>query len=684
MTFLESSTSSGRASDQRSRDTLDRLQRTLPASPEWDAWLQQSGELPPDFATMPEIRDLPEVLPASISDVAAWEAHREELKAQFTHWIVGQCPPPPDNMTVEMLAEEQTATGTSRSLLLRFGPDLKASLRVELLIPPGTGPFPVLLTQQNHRDWALIALRRGYIGCVYAGADLLDDTETFRTAWPEYDWSRLMRRAWAGSRCVDYLLTLPEVNADQIAMTGHSRNGKTSLMATAFDERIALVIGSSPGAGGSLPARLCSELEFGEGIEMITRQFPEWFNPRWRFFSGNEQYLPVDMHQLLALCAPRPCLLGTALQDSCENAWVAEQSYLEAHKVYEFLGAPDALRIQWRTGGHETTPTTIERYIDWCDNHFGRGVYAFPERLLFPHPEPASTAPVSAEDAGDIAAKIRQSLGTEPPGVRNQPGIYGIEAASMATALGRADAGDGLEKRQVVFGEYINADLYLPAGHDTPAPVVLWLPPWPSALGYRAAYRRGEQFYQTLARAGFAVCCFDPVGMGSRAEEAEHFAQRFPGWTLNGKLLRDAAAALDLLETLPYVDTGSVQVVGYATGSLLALQLAALDDRVGGVTAVAPPLDPDRLLHRFGLVAAPTTTGYDLAGLLASRAPKQVISPQFDRESSLPDVIAAVESARAQGVQIDHLTPETYNHFGPEMHDLVIAGLRTRLGVSSS
>ena len=76
---------------------------------------------------------------------------------------------------------------------LAFGPGRQATLRLELLIPEGKGPFPVFMTQHNHRPWALIALRRGYLGCVYAGADSQDDTDTFVEPYAEFDWSRLTR-----------------------------------------------------------------------------------------------------------------------------------------------------------------------------------------------------------------------------------------------------------------------------------------------------------------------------------------------------------------------------------------------------------------------------------------------------------------------------------------------------------
>ena len=298
---------------------LEQLKRILPASPAWEAWLSQTGELPPDFDQLPSRALLPDLLAddkgAPISTPEAWEVRRATLKQQLQHWIVGSCPPAPAEIEAEVTAEKQEPGGLRRDVVLHFGPGKRASLRLTLFIPSGMGPFPVFLTQGSHYAWALIALRRGYLSCVYAGADNFDDTDSFVEAYPGYDWSRLMRRAWAGSRCIDYLTTLPQANIEQIAITGHSRNGKQSLMAAAFDERISLVISSSSGAGGVLSARYFSEQNFGEGIELITRVFPEWFHPRMRFFCGREDKLPVDFPDLVALSAPRPCLLSSALND---------------------------------------------------------------------------------------------------------------------------------------------------------------------------------------------------------------------------------------------------------------------------------------------------------------------------------------------------------------------------------
>lgn len=153
------------------------------------------------------------------------------------------------------------------------------------MIPQAEGPFPVFLTNWNHRQWAQIAVRRGYIGCLYAGADAKDDTEYYSEIWAgQYDFTRLMRRAYGASRAVDYLYTLPYVDKHKIGITGHSRNEKTSLMAAAFDERIGACIPSSGGTGAEVPWRYNSHKYDVEDIALLSCAQPAWLHPRLRFF----------------------------------------------------------------------------------------------------------------------------------------------------------------------------------------------------------------------------------------------------------------------------------------------------------------------------------------------------------------------------------------------------------------
>src|SRR5262245_8715125 len=276
-------------------------------------WLSRTGELPPDFDQMPSIPLLPDplVLDEGAKNVPVttpeqWKEKREWMKRQLEYYITGTRPPEPDNVKATVLGEKNDGETTLRTIELTFGPENRATLTVELMVPPGKGPFPVFLTQWNHREWAQVAVRRGYLGCVYAGADSKDDTEKYSEIWAgKYDFTRLMRRAYGASRAVDYLYTLPFVDKNKIGITGHSRNGKQSLIAAAFDERITACIPSSGGTGAELPWRYCSINYDIEDIALLACAQPSWLHPRLRFFIGRENQPPVDQHRFMTLIAPR-------------------------------------------------------------------------------------------------------------------------------------------------------------------------------------------------------------------------------------------------------------------------------------------------------------------------------------------------------------------------------------------
>ena len=702
---------------------LAEMHRVLPRSEAWDAWLESSDELPPDFSAMPSIHGLPDPLkdgPAGeIKSAAAWAHQRAALLDIFHQWFIGSVPPAPDNLIATVLSERREHGAAVREVELRFGPELKAKLWLELMIPDGHGPFPVFLTQDNHRGWGLIALRRGYAVCVYAGADSRDDTATFIDAYPDYDWSKLTRRAWAASRCIDYLETVDAIDAEKIALTGHSRNGKLSVIASALDERIACVIASSSGAGGVLATRDFGEHHFGEGIENITRQFPDWFHPRLRFFAGREDKLPADFHQLVALSAPRPCLLSIALNDNVESTWAMERTYRAVKSVYALFGAEDNLAILYRPGGHETTPTTIERYLDWCDTHFGRGEYDFPEQTIHPHDldpwtnwrvrqkfffEPIDLATITAEAWHNHRPKLAEAvsaiLGVAPPAADGGEQSYGVDPEHAKVLLRRGEPAGGLERESVVFGDYINADVYMPEGYKTDGkrhPAVLWLPAACPSTGYVPAYRRGEYPHVTFARAGYVTFAYDPIGYGGRIEEVRGFYDRYPRWTLLGAMVRDAQAALTRLEALPYVDAEKIYVVGYHLGALVALHLAAFDDRPAGYALAAPPASfasaesGVQFADAFDPMLLPVLQNrswrrqYDVADLIAMIAPKPalIVTPELDRLNPIAQATAQVDAARhifelyGRG-DLTQSDPHTYNHFDNSMQREVTRWLATQ------
>ena len=274
----------------------------------------------------------------------------------------------------------------------------RRSFEIEVWIPKGSGPFPVLLTQPRYYQipWAQMALRRGYVVGLYPGVDSHHrETDypgyesvwkSFRSEYPEATWTEISTKAWLASRTLDYLLA-PEsgypISPAHVGIIGFSRYGKQSLIAAAFDRRITSVVARSPGSPGSCPYRFTSRDTFAEA----PADFPsEWFLPQLRKYTGREHELPMDAHGWYALIAPRRCLVHTAHNDGSEPTFAVERAYLEGKKVYRLLGHPENLRVLYRRGQHGPI-TDAQRSInlDWFDLSFGRGhvrAESFPEELL--------------------------------------------------------------------------------------------------------------------------------------------------------------------------------------------------------------------------------------------------------------------------------------------------------------
>lgn len=714
----------------------------LPGCEDWNQKLR-TGALPLlDPETLPGSAWLPDPLHTAdgwpVADAAAWPARRRELLELFQRYTTGTMPPAAEGRVIEA-REAVSGDILHRRVTLAFGADARARLRLELFVPVGRGPFPVFLTQANHRAWALVAARRGYIGCVYAGADVRDDTPGLSVLWPDSDASLLTRRAWAGSRCVDYLLTLPEVRGGQIAIAGHSRNGKQSLIAGAFDERIAAVISSSSGAGGSIPARLGVERNFAEDIESDTRRYPQWFHPRLRFFAGRENRLPVDQHELIACLAPRPCLLSTGLNDGVESVWAIEHTWREVRRVYALFGRADAVQLGYRAGGHETNAEDIETYVDWLDGIFGRGPALASSRPIYPTYDdwqrvsgegvdisrfPARPpgellkladgrdAQSAAEWSGkkpSIRERMATLLGEAIGPVPGQVGDYGAEKDYWLAMLNRDYTPPDVERRSINFGSYLPGELFRPKSASNAAatrklPAIVWLQAHSVPFGYVPAQGSlGRRFHFEWVQAGFAVLAFDQIGQGRRLTEVQRFYDRHPHASLLGRTVQDVRAAVDALRQQDFIDPDRIYVLGYANGGMAALHAAALDERIAGVIAVAgfTPMRTDTadkgtggiarwshwlpLLPRLGaFIGHEDRIPYDYDEVLALVAPRPVvlIQPTVDYHSTAADIRACVAEARkvfalhGRTDALRYAEVEDYNRYGRKAADEVLRQLR--------
>ena len=188
----------------------------------WEEWARRTGELPPDFDRMPSVPGLPE---ARFTTREAWPGERQRIRALFEQWFYGKMPPAPDNLRAVVTATRDENGVTVRDVRLEFGPDHRATLRVQLMIPPGQRAVPRLSDESPaHAAVGLHRrpprLYRGHLLTlpirIYGYAD---DSDPYIEIYPDYDFSCLARWAWAGMRAVDYLYTLPEVDKGKIGIS---------------------------------------------------------------------------------------------------------------------------------------------------------------------------------------------------------------------------------------------------------------------------------------------------------------------------------------------------------------------------------------------------------------------------------------------------------------------------------
>jgi hypothetical protein len=157
-----------------------------------------------------------------------------------------------------------------------------------------------------------------------------------QTAPAPDEWGSIAAWAWGISRLVDYLETEKSVDAKRIAITGCSRLGKTVMWAGARDTRIAMVIDSCSGEGGSAISRR----NYGETIGHLVApgRYPYQFCANYAKWADKVNEMPIDAHELVALIAPRPVLIQTGTTDKWSDPYGMFLAGVAAEPVYKLLG----------------------------------------------------------------------------------------------------------------------------------------------------------------------------------------------------------------------------------------------------------------------------------------------------------------------------------------------------------
>jgi hypothetical protein len=398
----------------------------------------------PEVSQLPSHPELPEPLVmfdgTRVTTKDQWlTKRRPELKALFQHYMYGYLPADPQKITSHEEHKDGQCFGgkaTLKEVTIAFGPPEMPQIHLLLVIPNHRAePAPVFLgmnfcgnhavvsdshvripaawiyahypgVKDNHATeagrgtqidvWAIEqSIDRGYAVATFYSGDIDPDRPDVRegiqphfmkkgqTKPGPHDWGTIAAWVWGLHRAVDYLITDKDINKDRISVVGHSRLGKTALLAAAFDSRIALAIPLQAGCGGTAPSRG----KIGESVKQINKGFPHWFNATFKEFNDQPDRLPFDQHCLVALVAPRPVLFSNATEDTWANPEGQFQVLQAADPVYRFLGVegleakqmpePGKLidsRLGYfiRPGKHSMTRQDWKIFLDFADKQLSR------------------------------------------------------------------------------------------------------------------------------------------------------------------------------------------------------------------------------------------------------------------------------------------------------------------------
>lgn len=347
-----------------------------------------------------------------VTDAATWSARRRpELLELFAREIYGYIPQETPAITWEPGPVTLSPDGrmATREIVGHIDntayPAATPAILLTLHLPAHTtGPVPVMVAIGGFGpppgfgvppgpSAQELVLARGWGYATYNPYAVQADTGAGLTAGiiglvnrgqprsPE-QWGALAAWAWGLSRVIDYLETDPAVDARRLGVEGHSRFGKTALLAAALDERWAVAYASCSGASGAKLHRH----NFGESVDIVAWGGEyHWMAGNFLKYAGHWTALPIDQHELIALVAPRPLLVTGGTEDLWPDPVGMFEACVAAGPVYRLLGKagldattmppPDTgylagdLAFRYHRGGHTDLPDW-PAFLDFASRHF--------------------------------------------------------------------------------------------------------------------------------------------------------------------------------------------------------------------------------------------------------------------------------------------------------------------------
>ena len=347
-----------------------------------------------------------------VQNEADWRRRREELIKTAAYLQYGTMPPKPEFLNVEPLCisgpNRHGPSGLDTYRIVTGTKNQSVSFIMSVSRPKGDGPFPAVISGDgcwnimHDREINNLFTENGVMLVKFNRCEIVPDIRNLprnsdiHKAYPSYDFGAVAAWAWGYSRCVDALETLGIADMDNIAFTGLSRGGKTSLLAGALDERAAIVSTEAPCAGGSCyritmrGVTVDGEEMRNEELDDLARKFPDWIGPGMQEYIGRAHELPFDEHELKALVAPRILFNSEAKSDIWSGPLCAYQSNIAAREVYKFLGKEENIKWYWREGYHDQTKEDFEMLLYLVLNRaFEKPLPDKFQNIPFDAPEPA-------------------------------------------------------------------------------------------------------------------------------------------------------------------------------------------------------------------------------------------------------------------------------------------------------
>jgi hypothetical protein len=351
-----------------------------------------------------------------VRDAAMWmKERRPEILRLYQDFIFGHVPATAPKITFAEVKAEPALDGKAvrKTIVGRIGEGADApTVTVSLWLPAAAkGPVPVLLHVQFFANQPPAPgkegagrfsedgpisdfIARGYAYAVFRYTEIEGDkADTSVTRVRKLalapgqekpaarDWSTISAWSWGASRILDYLETVPAVDAKRVALIGHSRLGKTALWGGATDPRFAVIFASCSGEMGAALSRR----DWGETVDDMAVAFPWWFVGTFPQYVGKWSTMPVDAHLLIALSAPRPVFVTGGTQDQWADPKGEFLAQVAAGPVYRLLGRKDLgttelppldhpliagdLGFLYHTGGHTIAPGDWKAFLEFAGRY---------------------------------------------------------------------------------------------------------------------------------------------------------------------------------------------------------------------------------------------------------------------------------------------------------------------------